>query len=41
MDICLPNTYRITCIIDDVAKQLYREKVVSREAAEIVLRELK
>lgn len=41
MDICLLDSYKITCIIDDVAKQLYGQKVVSREAAEIVLRKLK
>src|SRR5271155_4046430 len=41
MEICLLNSYKITYIIDDVAKQLYGEKVVSREAAEIVLRKLK
>jgi hypothetical protein len=34
MDICLLNSYKITYIIDDVAKQLHGEKVVSREVAE-------
>jgi hypothetical protein len=41
MDICLLESCRVTCIIGDVAKQLYGEKVVPRDAAEIVLRKLK
>ena len=41
MDICLLNSYRIIFIIDEVAKQLHGEKVVSREAAQIVLQKLK